>query len=149
MARTGRTFSESWHRVANLKVSLRPTVRVHRQFFRGERWYVLHDPFNNQFFRLRPEAHDFVIRLGPEQTVEQVWEDCLNRHPDEAPGQEDVIQLLTQLYYANLLYFEMPPDSAKLFERYKKRRQREIQPLWCGRLAGSGHCRRKSGGRPF
>jgi putative peptide zinc metalloprotease protein len=127
MARTGRTFSESWHRVANLKVSLRPTVRVHRQFFRGERWYVLHDPFNNQFFRLRPEAHDFVIRLGPDRTVEQVWEDCLNRHPDEAPGQEDVIQLLTQLYYANLLYFEMPPDSAKLFERYKKRRQREIQ----------------------
>ena len=127
MARTGRTFSESWHRVANLKVSLRPTVRVQRQFFRGERWYVLHDPFNNQFFRLRPEAHDFVIRLGPDRTVEQVWEDCLNRHPDEAPGQEDVIQLLTQLYYANLLYFEMPPDSAKLFERYKKRRQREIQ----------------------
>jgi len=127
MARTGKTFSESWHRVANLKVSLRPTVRVHRQFFRGERWYVLHDPFNNQFFRLRPEAHDFVIRLGPDRTVEQIWEDCLNRHPDEAPGQEDVIQLLTQLYYANLLYFEMPPDSAKLFERYKKRRQREIQ----------------------
>ena len=127
MAKTGKTFSESWHRVANLKVSLRPTVRVHRQFFRGERWYVLHDPFNNQFFRLRPEAHDFVIRLGPDRTVEQVWEDCMNRHPDEAPGQEDVIQLLTQLYYANLLYFEMPPDSAKLFERYRKRRQREIQ----------------------
>jgi putative peptide zinc metalloprotease protein len=127
MARTGKTFSESWHRVAGLKVSLRPTVRVHRQFFRGERWYVLHDPFNNQFFRLRPEAHDFVIRLGPDRTVEQVWEDCLNRNPDEAPGQEDVIQLLTQLYYANLLFFEMPPDSAKLFERYRKRRQREIQ----------------------
>lgn len=127
MQRAGRTFSESWHRVAGLKVSLRPTVKVRKQLFRGETWYVLHDPFNNQFFRLRPEAHDFVIRLRRDRTVEEVWQECLDRHPDRAPGQEDVIQLLTQLHFANLLYFEMPADSTKLFERYRKRRQREIQ----------------------
>ena len=127
MQKPGKTFSESWHRVAGLKVSLRPTVNVKKQFFRGEKWYVLHDPFNNQFFRLRPEAHEFVVGLRPDRTVEEVWEECLNRHPDGAPGQEDVIQLLTQLHFANLLYFEMPADSAKLFERYKKRRRREIQ----------------------
>ena len=127
MAVSGRTFSESWHRVASLKISLRPTVKVRKQFFRGERWYVLQDPFNNQFFRLRPEAHDFVLHLRPDRTVEEVWEECLDRSPDEAPGQEDVIQLLTQLYFANLLYFELPADSEKLFERYKKRRKREIR----------------------
>ena len=72
MQKPGKTFSESWHRVANLKVGLRPTVRVKRQFFRGEKWYVLHDPFNNQYFRLRPEAHEFVVRLRSERTVEEV-----------------------------------------------------------------------------
>ena len=102
-------------------------MKVRKQFFRGERWYVLQDPFNNQFFRLRPEAHDFVLHLRPDRTVEEVWEECLDRSPDEAPGQEDVIQLLTQLYFANLLYFELPADSEKLFERYKKRRKREIR----------------------
>jgi putative peptide zinc metalloprotease protein len=127
MPKPGKTFSESWHRVARLKVALRPTVVVKRQFFRGEKWYVLHDPFNNQFFRLRPEAYEFIIRLRPDRTVEEVWEKCLDRYPDEAPGQEDVIQLLTQLHFANLLYSEMPADSAKVFERYKKRRQREIR----------------------
>jgi putative peptide zinc metalloprotease protein len=127
MQKAGKTFSESWHRVAGLKIGLRPTVEVRKQLFRGEIWFVLHDPFNNQFFRLRPVAHDFVIRLGLDRTVEQVWLACLDRNPDEAPGQEDVIQLLTQLYFANLLYFEVPGDSAKLFERYKKRRQREIR----------------------
>ena len=127
MPKTGKTFSESWHRVAGLRVSLRPTVKVRKQLFRGETWYVLNDPFNNQFFRLRPEAHDFIVRLRPDRTVEEVWKECLDRHPDEAPGQEDVIQLLTQLYLSNLLYFEMPADSAKLFERYRKRKQREIQ----------------------
>ena len=127
MAKPGKTFSESWHRVAGLKVSLRPTVKVRKQFFRGQRWYILQDPFNNQFFRLRPEAHDFVSRLRPDRTVEEIWAECLDRYPDEAPGQEDVIQLLTQLYFANLLYFETPADSEKLFERYKKRRQREVK----------------------
>src|SRR5436853_7936301 len=127
MATTGKTFSESWHRVAGLRIALRPTVKVRRQFFRGEKWYILEDPFNNQFFRLRPEAYDFVSRLDPNRTVESVWEECLSRRPDDAPGQEDAIQLLTQLYFANLLYFEMPADTEMLFERYKQRRQREIR----------------------
>jgi len=87
MQRAGKTFSESWYRVAGLKVSLHHTVRMHKQRFRGETWYVLRDPFNNQYFRLRPEAHDFVVRLRPDRTVEQVWEECLDRNPDNAPGQ--------------------------------------------------------------
>ena len=127
MQQAGKTFSESWYRIAGLKVSLHSTVAVRKQRFRGETWYVLRDPFNNQYFRLRPEAHEFVIRLRPDRTVEEVWQECLDRNPDVAPGQEDVIQLLTQLYFANLLHFEMPADSAKLFERYRKRQQRELQ----------------------
>ncbi len=127
MSKVGSTFSESWHRIANLKISLRPTVEVRKQYFRSEKWYVLHDPFNNSFFRLRPEAYDFVSRLRPDRTVEEVWEECLALNPNDAPGQEDVLQLLTQLFYSNILYFEMAADSAKLFERYSKRRQRELR----------------------
>ena len=127
MQKAGKTFSESWYRVADLKVSLHPSVKVSKRRFRGEMWYMFSDPFNNQFFRLRPEAHDFVVRLRPDRTVAEVWDECLNRNPDDAPGQEDVIQLLTQLYFANLLHFEKPADSAKLFERYRKRQQRELQ----------------------
>jgi hypothetical protein len=50
------TFSESWHRVANQPVSLRPGIRVRRQNFRGRRWHLLENPFSNQFFRLQPAA---------------------------------------------------------------------------------------------
>jgi putative peptide zinc metalloprotease protein len=56
-----------------------------------------------------------------------VWQECLDRFPDEAPGQEAVIQLLAQLYFANLLQYNLAADSAQLFERYQKRRQREIR----------------------
>ena len=101
-------------------------MKVRRQNFRGERWIVLENPFSNQYFRLRPAAYEFVSRLRPDRTVEQVWQQCLERFPDAAPSQEAVIQLLSQLYFSNLLQYDLAADSAQLFERYKKRKQREI-----------------------
>jgi putative peptide zinc metalloprotease protein len=120
------TFSESWHRVANQCLYLRTGVIVQRQSYRGQRWIVLRNPFSNQYFRLQPAAYEFVSRLRPELTVQEVWQQCLERFPDRAPGQEAVLQLLGQLYFANLLHYDAGFDSAQLFERFKKRRQREI-----------------------
>lgn len=127
MAKTPGTFSESWFRIANQRISLRPHVEVRRQRFRGERWYVLEDPFNNQFFRVRPVAWAFLARLSSDRTVESVWQECFDERPDEAPGQEEVIRLLAQLHSANLLHSNLAPDTAKLFERYRKRKQRETR----------------------
>lgn len=127
MSKAPGTFSESWFRIANQRISLRPHVEVRRQRFRGERWFVLEDPFNNQFFRVRPVAWGFLARLTPDRTVESVWQECFEERPDEAPGQEEVIRLLAQLYNANLLHSSLAPDTAKLFERYRKRKQRETR----------------------
>src|SRR5258705_2427934 len=127
MAEPLPTFSESWYRIAGQQISLRPGINVRRQNFRGERWYVLENPFSNQFFRLRPAAYEFVARLRPGKTVEQAWHECVSRTPDDAPGQEAVIQLLSQLYFANLLQYDLAEDSAQLFDRYSKRRQREVR----------------------
>ncbi len=88
---------------------------------------VLENPLSNQFYRLRPEAYEFVARLRPDKTVEAAWEECLARFPDTAPGQESVIQLLSQLYLANLLQYDEATDSAQLFKRYKKTRQRDLK----------------------
>src|SRR6185503_6437894 len=118
MSSPTQTFSESWYRIAGQRVALRPHVRIHRQFFRGERCHVLHDPFNNQFFRLRAAAYEFVARLRLDSTVEEAWQECMAANPDEAPGQEDALRLLAQLYGSNLLHSNLPPDSEKLFERY-------------------------------
>ena len=130
MAEAQATFSESWYRIANQRLCLRPGVRVRRQNFRGDRWFVLENPFSNEFFRLRPAAYEFIARLHPQRTVEECWRECLEKFPDEAPGQEAVLQLLAQLYFANLLQYDSAGDSAGLFDRYKKRQQRE----WRARL---------------
>lgn len=121
------TFSESWHRVARQSIYLRPEVQAQRQRARGERWIVLCQPYSNRYFRLTPSAYDFVSRLRPGRTVEEVWKECLERFPDESPGQEEVIQLLAQLYHANLLHYGLANDSQELFRRYKERRQKDLR----------------------
>ena len=116
--------------MANQKICLRLGLNIRRQFFRGERWIVIEDPFTNQFFRLRPAAYEFVARLRPDKTIEEVWRECLGKFPDEAPGQGTVIQLLSQLYQSNLLQYGLATDTKALFERYKKRRDRETRARW-------------------
>jgi putative peptide zinc metalloprotease protein len=130
MADAPQTFSESWYRIANQRICLRSSVKVRRQNYRGQRWIVLENPFSNQFFRMRPAAYEFVARLRPGRNVQEVWQECLDRFPDEAPGQEAVIQLLSQLYHANLLQYDLAADTTKLFERYEKNRQRETRFRW-------------------
>ncbi len=141
MSKYEKTFSESWYRIADLKIALRPTVNISKQLFRGEEWYLIQDPFNNQFFRIRPEAYAFIGRLRRNRTVEEVWDECTTLYPDSAPGQEEILKLLAQLYDANILFYDITPDSDKLFDRFNRRRKKEIQskllsimfiriPLW-------------------
>ena len=121
------TFSESWYRIASLCPQLRSTVQVHRQYFRGQMWHVLQDPASNQFFRLNEAAHRFVGMLDGRRSVADVWEICNDQLGDAAPTQGESIQLLGQLYTANLLQAELPPDAEGLFNRYHKRIKREVQ----------------------
>lgn len=121
------TFSESWYRVADMRPRLRPTIQTHRQHFRGQMWHVVQDPSNNQFSRLSDPAYRFVALLDGRRTVGDCWKICNEQLGDGAPTQGEVIQLLGQLYVSNLLLSEVPPDVESLFQRYKKRIQREVQ----------------------
>jgi len=121
------TFHESWYRVAPLRPRLLSTVQVHRQHFRGQMWYVLENPSNNEFSRISETAWRFIGMLDGRRTVADVWRACNEQFGDAAPTQGEAIQLLGQLYCSNLLYAELAPDSESLFNRYRTRIQREIQ----------------------
>ncbi len=123
----GATFSDSWHRIAEARVGLLPTVEVRKQRYRTRDWYVLQDTFTQKFFRVTPAAWGFLARLVPGHTVDAVWREYVRDHADVAPGQEEVVQLLSQLNAANLLYFRHQPDSDGLFQRAETRRKRELQ----------------------
>ncbi len=90
-------------------------------------WHVVQDPSSNQFFRLNEPAYHFVALLDGQRSVDEVWDICNDQLGDAAPTQGEAIQLLGQLYTANLLQCELPPDAEGLFNRYHKRVSREVK----------------------
>ncbi len=121
------TFHESWYRVSQMKPRLHPSVQTYRQHFRGQPWFVLRDPVNNQHFRLSEPAYYFVGLLDGRRTIGEAWDLANERLEDAAPTQGEVIQTLGQLYASNLLVAELPPDAEGMFARYRKRVNREVR----------------------
>ncbi len=119
------TFSPFWHRVRALKPRLRPHVQITRQHYRTRRWHVVHDPATNQFYRLNPIAHEFVGLLDGQRTVEEAWNLTLDRHADAAPTQQEALQLIGQLYSANLLAVDVTPEVEQLLRRGRERRKKK------------------------
>src|SRR5438105_1967461 len=124
------TFSESWYRVKNLKAKLRASAQISRQYYRGERWYVVRDPAGNQYHRLSDPAYRFVGLLDGRRTVGEAWDLAGGQLADDAPTQPEVIQILSQLYAANLVETDIPPDATVLLRRHKQLVKRQ----WQGRL---------------
>ena len=118
------TFSQAWSRVSRLTPTLRPHVQIARQIFRGEAWFVVHDPVSNNFFRLNPVAHHFVGLLDAKRSVDEAWRLTLERYGDMAPTQNEVIGLLGQLNESNLLRVNLPPDAEPLLRRKRKRQMK-------------------------
>ncbi|CAN5821989.1 hemolysin D [soil metagenome] len=115
------TFSPFWHRVATTRPRLRPHVQVTRQHYRRGRWHIAHDPASNHFYRLNPVAHDFVALLDGGRSVDEAWQLSLTRHGDAAPTQNEIIELLSQLYSSNLLAIDASPETRQLLQRGKER----------------------------
>lgn len=135
------TFSESWYRVKDLKAKLRASAQISRQFYRGERWYVVRDPAGNQYHRLSDPAYRFVGLLDGTRTVSEAWDLAGGQLDDDAPTQPEVIQILSHLYSANLIDADVTPDATVLLRRHKQLTKRKLQgrlmnvlfpriPLW-------------------
>jgi len=120
------TFSPIWHRVRALHPRLRPHVDITRQRYRGRRWYVAHDPSSNQFYRLSPVAYDLVMSLDGRRTVEEAWTLSLQKFGDGAPTQNEVVELLGQLYSTNLLSVDSTPEVEQFLQRGRERVKRRL-----------------------
>ncbi|MEQ9459821.1 MAG: hypothetical protein RIG82_02550 [Phycisphaeraceae bacterium] len=119
-------FSESWYRVAEMAPRMRPQVETYRQHYRGRLWHVIRDPSNNKFFRLDEPSYRFVAMLDGRRTIRQVWDACCDQLGDTALTQGEAIQIVGQLYTANLLDADVSADTAGIFDRYRERRRREV-----------------------
>ncbi len=117
-------FSSHWYRVASVKLSLRSHVRVYQHVYRGNTWYILRDESSGRHHRFNEAAYNFIKLINGKRSVNEIWEIMQHDQGDDAPTQEEVIQLLGQLHYADHLLAELAPDVQELINRRNKERQR-------------------------
>ncbi len=110
-------LSTSWYRVAERKPKLRSHARLYRHRYRGEVWFLLQDPASARVHRFTPAARLVISLMDGTRTVAQLWEIANRRLGDDAPTQDEIIQLLGQLHSINLLQSDVTPDVAELFTR--------------------------------
>ncbi len=64
------------------------------------------------------------------KTVEELWDAACELGGDGIPTQDEMVKLLMQLHSNDLLYCDVTPDSAELFERYNKRKWQKWKNLF-------------------
>ena len=138
---TAPLLSNWWYRVATRKPKLRSHARLHRHRYRGEVWYLLQDATSSRVHRFTPSARLIIALMDGSRSVAELWELANIHLGEDAPTQDEMIQLLGQLHSADLLQSDVTPDVAELFargEREEKARHRRSYanpmairiPLW-------------------
>lgn len=123
-------FSDNWFRFSESHLQLSPTVEVSKQCYRGEFWYVLFDPASQSYFRLPVATYRFIRALNLKQSLNDVWHNQLQKQPDLVPSQQDVIQVLTQMYASGVLIFADDVAAKGMYTSVEKQKQKEQRTRW-------------------
>ncbi len=126
--------SSLWYRVADLRPRLVARARLHRHRYRNRVWYLLQDPASGRVHRFTPAARLVLAAMDGQRSVRELWAIASDKLGDDAPTQDELIQLLGQLHGADLLATDVPPDALELFDRGQreasaKRRRSWVNPM--------------------
>ena len=133
--------SPHWHRVAKLQLRLHEQVEIHRHDYRGLIWYLLENATTGRSHRFNPAAYQFIGLMDGQRSVQEIYDRISERLQENAPGQEEIIDLLSSLYQADLLYSSALANTEELFERQAQRESSQLKqrlsnpvalrfPLW-------------------
>ncbi len=126
-------YSPNWYRIAHLKPKLHLHVRVERQLYRHQTWYLLRDSTSGRHHRINELAYQFVGRLDGRLTVEQIWNVLAEELGDRRPTQDEIVQTLIQLAELELIQPDRNPEFSEVFqrreERARKRWSNDVNPL--------------------
>ncbi len=90
--------------------------------YRGDLWYILQDHSSERYQRFTPTAHLMIGLMDGRRTIQEIWESCRSQLKDEAPTQEEVLHLLSQLHAIDALQMDTQPDIEELLKRFEKQR---------------------------
>lgn len=113
-------FSDYWHRVAEARPRLRSHVNIHQHSYRGELWYVLHDPISNTQHRLNGISYQIVGLMNGKNSLDDIWTIAIDRLGESLPSQQEIITLLGNLYQAGLVQSDKVPDLLEISSRKRR-----------------------------
>ena len=79
-----------------------------------------------RFFKFSPAAYAVIGLMDGEKTVEEIWHASCEK-PGDAPTQDEMIEILSQLYRADVLQCDVSPDAAELLTRHQDQKRRRWQ----------------------
>jgi putative peptide zinc metalloprotease protein len=79
------------------------------------------------FQRFTPAAYLLIGLMDGKRTVQKIWEAGRARLAEEAPTQDEVIRLLSQLHAINALQTDVLPDTAEMLKRFEKQRYSKLK----------------------
>ncbi len=119
-------FNQNWYRVADLKIQLKQHAKIHRHIYRGEVMYVLQDYVTGQFHRFSPDTYQIIGLMDGNRTLQDIWELACEKLGDDMPTQNDVINLISKLYQANVVVANRLPDIQDLDVRRRDFNRKQL-----------------------
>lgn len=111
--------NQNWSLIAGLAPKLRRHVRIYPQVYRGERWYVLRDESNGRHLRFNTPAYEFIGRMDGDITVQEIWDQMVAVQGKEMLTQDEVAEVLTQLFTIDAMRSGLPLDAKEFFRRFQ------------------------------
>ena len=127
--------SSLWYRVATLQPQLLARAKLHRHRYRDELWYLLQDPATGRVHRFTPAARLILAAMDGRRSVHDLWRLGQRHLGDDAPTQDELIQLLGQLHGFDLLSTNVSPDALEVFARGDKAARSKNRRSWMNPMA--------------
>lgn len=127
--------SRHWYRVKNLKPRLHDQVEIHRHDYRGMIWYLLENTTTDRNHRFNPAAYQFIGMMDGERSVQDIYDQVVENLAENAPGQEEIIELMSKLYEADLLKIDTQANTEELFQRQSDQRSKKIKQRFANPVA--------------
>ncbi|MCP4331817.1 MAG: PqqD family protein, partial [Gammaproteobacteria bacterium] len=128
-------ISPHWYRVAKLQPCLHEQVKIHRHDYRGLIWYLLENTTTGRSHRFNPAAYQFIGLMDGKRSVQEIFDQIAEQLDEFAPGQEEIIDLMSKLYEADLLKSEATANVEELFDRQSRQKSSKLKQRFSNPVA--------------
>jgi putative peptide zinc metalloprotease protein len=117
--------SSDVERRKQVKLRLRPDLEIAPHRYEGRTFFIVKDPVSLRYYRFKEQEHFLLQLMDGAHTLDESQKEFEKRFRPERLTLEDLEQFGQQLLTVGLAHNESPQAGQQLYDRRKKRLQRE------------------------